>query len=131
MVALVCATVLGLGTGLTWYLHSAPSEPRKEPTPNLRYVLPVTATTGSDGTVTLTWPDDAERLPGFNSYLVRYGSDGTDIAEVSAGQTTLTLPVSFPGECYRVIALGVTAEPPATPAPTCLSTTESATPTTR
>ncbi|MFN2495534.1 MAG: serine/threonine-protein kinase, partial [Pseudonocardiaceae bacterium] len=120
MVAAVLTTVvLGLAIGFWWAraAGSPPAPPRAES--QTGYSIPVSATVGSNGQVVLSWSTGAERMTGFEGYLVLRDNRPVRSSLLPPAETTFVDPAARSGSCYQVIAVGVPETPPAPPPPPC------------
>jgi serine/threonine protein kinase len=123
--------VTALGAALGVYLATPRSTPEDavSPSPSLpatnQYPVAASARVDRSGAVTLTWSANPAKMDGFRAYLVmeivgdspRWASDslGADVTSYRVvGRDSGDKP------CYRVIAFGVTEQPPDPPPPlTC------------
>jgi hypothetical protein len=125
MTAVLVVAALGLTIGL-WlsgvFEHRSASPGPLEQTSgqDAPPIYPVMISTSIDagGQVVVSWSQEIEKQPGFQSYSV--WRNDRPVAQVPAGVAHYADPLPGAGACYRVFALGVTLPPPvAPPAPQC------------
>jgi serine/threonine-protein kinase len=110
--AIFATAAVGAAVGVWLATPDQTDNPTIPTTPNgpATYPISVNATVGPDGDVVLSWSPDVEQLPGFQSYAVL--RDGKPVDNLAAGTRRYTDPEPGTDPCYRVVALGVTTQPP-------------------
>ncbi|MEU8380882.1 serine/threonine-protein kinase [Streptosporangium sp. NPDC048865] len=130
VIATTAAAVAGLaiGVGAAMWQSAANDAPPVPARTTQQYTVPASIAADAKGVGTITWTGHATGLPGFKGFLV---------ADVSGDRARPVSPDLLPGDdtsyrvrglrpgrraCYVVIAVGVTATPPADPPPaTCVT----------
>lgn len=113
---------VGLAAGVGLAAWDASRDPPPEPPAESSaaaplYPVPAVLTLDATGGGTMTWGDQAARLPGFDGYLVLdvSGDDARPVsAKLPSGETSHRVTGLRPGResCFLVVAVGVTVPPP-------------------
>ncbi|BCL14459.1 hypothetical protein GCM10017556_21980 [Micromonospora sagamiensis] len=118
VVVLAATVVVGLAAGVGLAVRDASPDPPPKPPPVAQpYPVPAVMTLDAAGGGTITWGAQADRLPGFEGYLVLdvSGDRARPVSsKLSGGETSYRVTGLRPGRqsCFVVVAVGVTATPP-------------------